>query len=91
MNEATGVPIVQHPLLAIVAGAVIGLLAGISLALHTDALPDTKISEIGPFSAPAEMCRFNTFETMAANVPATVSRCDYLFDERQYIAVGYRI
>ena len=94
MNEPTGVPIVQHPLLAIVAGAVFGLLAGISLALTADALPDTaisEISEIGPFSAPAERCSFNTFETTAANVPATVSRCDYLFDERQYIAVGYRI
>jgi hypothetical protein len=82
MNEATGVPIARH------------LLAGISLALHADALPDTaisEISEIGPLSAPAERCSFNTFEAMAASVPAVVSRCDYLFDERQYIAVGYRI
>ena len=91
MNDATGVPIAPHPLLAIVAGAVFGLLAGISLALNTDALPATEISEIGPFSAPAEMCSFNTFEAAAANIPAMVSRCDYLFDERQYIAVGYRI
>jgi hypothetical protein len=94
MNTATGAPIAPHPLLAIVAGAVFGLLVGISLALHADALPDTaisKIGEIGPFSAPAEMCSFNTFEAAAANLPAMVSRCDYLFDERQYIAVGYRI
>jgi hypothetical protein len=94
MNDATGVPIAPHPLLAIVAGAVFGLLAGISLALHVDELPDTglsQISEIGPFSAPAEMCSFNTFESAAANVPAMVSRCDYLFDERQYIPVGFRI
>lgn len=96
MTEATGVPMAPHPLLAIVAGVVFGLVAGISLALHVDGLPDTgfsgfsEISEIGPFSAPAEMCSFNTFEA-AANVPAMVSRCDYLFDERQYISVGYRI
>ena len=38
-----------------------------------------------------EMCSFNTFEAAAANMPAMVSRCDYLFDDRQYIAVGYRI
>ena len=94
MYEPAGVPVVQHPLLAVVAGAVFGLLVGISLALHVDELPDTaftEISEIGPVSAPAEMCSFNTFEAAAANVPAMVSRCDYLFDERQYIAVGYRI
>ena len=94
MNDAIGVPIAPHPLLAIAAGAVFGLLAGISLALHVDGLPVTalnEIREIGPFSAPAEMCSFNTFEAAAANVPAMVSRCDYLFDDRQYVAVGYRI
>ena len=99
MNGATGVPIAQHPRLTIASGAAIGLLAGIALAISANALSDTDISEIGPFSAPAQMCSFNTFENpepfrvtaRTSDVAAMVNKCDYLFEERQYVSVGYRI
>ena len=98
MNEAVRVPIAQHSRLAIASGAVIGLVAGIAVAVSANAL-DTDGSEIGPVNAPAQMCRFNTFEgpellrvsAQPSDVPALASRCDRLFEERQYISVGYRI
>jgi hypothetical protein len=76
----------------VASGAAIGLVAGVALAFATDAFGDAGIRDIAPFSVPSEMCSFNTFETSAAaDVPAMVSSCDYLFDKRQYVSVGYRI
>lgn len=80
-------------------GVAIGAIVGVALALAIDALADDGLSEIGPFFAPTEMCRFNTFipqdsvpvSAPQQAVPSMVSRCDHLFQDRQYIQVGYRI
>ena len=81
--------------------AAVGVLVGVALAaLFSNAIRDAGgLGEIGPFNAPTELCRFNTFsqpEILAVSaprsgMPAMVSRCDFLFQEGQYIAVGYRL
>lgn len=80
-------------------GAAVGLIVGVALALSVKALTDTDPIEIGPFSAPTETCRFNTFNppdlvpvsAQQPVVPAMVSRCNFIFKDRQYIQVGFRI
>lgn len=81
----------------------VGVIVGVALGLFWNTLREGNVGgnvgEIGPFGAPTELCRFNTFNqsvSLAVSarhsaMPAMASRCDYLFKERQYVQVGYRI
>jgi hypothetical protein len=68
-----------------------GFLLGAALTASLGNLSVLQPAERAPADTPTDVCWYTTLQPESSVVPTMVSRCDYMFDERQLVQVGYRL